>query len=219
MKTGILGSGDVGRRLGDGFIELGHMVKIGTRDPSKGEVVQWVSNHGGEEGKSSAGTFTEAASFGEMIVIATSWDGTSNAIKMADPKNFAGKIVIDVTNPLDFSKGMPPKLAVGYSDSAGETVQRLIPEAKVVKAFNIVGNPHFVHPDFPNGGPPTMFICGNDEESKKVVKDNILTKFGWETVDIGGIDGARLLEPIAFLWITYYFRTGTGNHAFKLLRK
>ena len=219
MKTGILGSGDVGRRLGDGFIELGHMVKIGTRDPSKGEVVQWVSNHGGEEGKASAGTFTEAASFGEMIVIATSWDGTSNAIKMADPTNFAGKIVIDVTNPLDFSKGMPPKLAVGYSDSAGETVQRLIPEAKVVKAFNIVGNPHFVYPDFPNGGPPTMFICGNDEEAKKVVKDNILTKFGWETVDIGGIDGARLLEPIAFLWITYYSRTGTGNHAFKLLRK
>jgi predicted dinucleotide-binding enzyme len=219
MKTGILGSGDVGRRLGDGFIELGHMVKIGTRDPSKGEVVQWVSNHGGEEGKASAGTFTDAASFGEMIIIATSWDGTSNAIKMADPTNFAGKIVIDVTNPLEFSKGMPPKLAVGYSDSAGETVQRLIPEAKVVKAFNIVGNPHFVHPDFPNGGPPTMFICGNDEEAKKVVKDNILTKFGWETIDIGGIDGARLLEPLAFLWITYYFRTGTGNHAFKLLRK
>jgi 8-hydroxy-5-deazaflavin:NADPH oxidoreductase len=219
MKIGILGSGDVGRRLGDGFIELGHIVKIGTRDPSKGEVVQWVSNHGGEEGKASAGTFTEAASFGEMIIIATSWDGTSNAIKIADPTNFAGKIVIDVTNPLDFSKGMPPKLAVGYSDSAGETVQRLIPEAKVVKAFNIVGNPHFVHPAFPNGGPPTMFICGNDEVAKKVVKDNILTKFGWETIDIGGIDGARLLEPLAFLWTTYYFRTGTGNHAFKLLRK
>jgi predicted dinucleotide-binding enzyme len=219
MKIGILGSGDVGRRLGDGFIELSHMVRIGTRNPSKGEVVQWVSNHGGEEGKASAGTFTEAASFGDMIVIATSWDGTSNAIKMADPTNFAGKIVIDVTNPLDFSKGMPPKLAVGYSDSAGETVQRLIPEAKVVKAFNIVGNPHFVHPDFPNGGPPSMFICGNDEEAKKVVKDNILTKFGWETIDMGGIDGARLLEPLAFLWITYYFRTGTGNHAFKLLRK
>src|SRR6266516_4748927 len=98
MKIGILGSGDVGRRLGDGCIELGHMVKIGTRDPSKGKVVQWVSNHGGEEGKASAGTFTEAASFGEMIVIATSWDGTSNVIKMADPTNFAGKIVIDVTN-------------------------------------------------------------------------------------------------------------------------
>lgn len=205
--------------MGDGFIELGHMVKIGTRDPNKGEVIQWVSKHDEQEGKASSGTFSEAASFGEIVVIATSWDGTSNAIKLADPKNFARKVVIDVTNPLDFSKGMPPKLAVGHTDSADETVQRLIPEAKVVKAFNIVGNPHFLHPDFPKEGPPTMFICGNDEESKKVVTDNILTKFGWETVDIGGIDGARLIEPLALLWITYYFRTGTGNHAFKLLLK
>src|SRR5207249_2809419 len=138
MKVGILGSGDVGRRLGDGLIELGHMVKIGTRDPNKDEVVQWVSNHVGgeeeEEGKALSGTFAEAASFGEMIVIATSWDGTSNTIKMADIiidnqiafcENFAGKVVIDVTNPLDFSKGMPPRQAVGYTDSAGEIVQRL----------------------------------------------------------------------------------------------
>ena len=223
MKIGVLGSGDVGRRLGDGFIELGHAVKIGSRDPTKEEVVQWVNKHGRggaeEEAKASSGTFAEAASFGEMIVNATSWNGTSNVIRMADPKNFAGKIVIDLTNPLDFSQGMPPKLAVGHSDSAGETVQRLIPEAKVVKAFNIVGNPHFLHPNFPNGGPPTMFICGNDEQAKKIVTDDILARFGWETIDIGGIEGSRLLEPLAMLWITYYFRTGTGNHAFKLLRK
>jgi 8-hydroxy-5-deazaflavin:NADPH oxidoreductase len=219
MKIGVLGSGEVGRRLGDGFIELGHLVKIGTRDPKKREVVQWVSNHGGEKGKASAGTFAEAASFGEIVVIATSWDGTSNAIMMADPRSFAGKIVIDVTNPLDFSKGMPPKLSIGHTDSAGETVQRSIPEGKVVKAFNIVGNPHFLHPDF-SGGPPTMFICGNDEQSKKVVTDSIITRFGWEnTIDVGGIDGSRLLEPLALLWITFYFRTGTGSHAFKLLRK
>jgi 8-hydroxy-5-deazaflavin:NADPH oxidoreductase len=220
MNIGVLGSGEVGRRLGEGFIELGHMVKIGTRNPSKGELVQWVSNHGGEEGKSSAGTFVEAASFGEIIVIATSWDGTANAIEMADPKkNLAGKIVIDVTNPLDFSQGMPPKLALGHSDSAGETVQRLIPEAKVVKAFNIVGNPHFLHPNFPNGGPPTMFICGNDEQAKKEITGAILARFGWETIDIGGIEGARLLEPLAMLWILHYLRTGNGNHAFKLLRR
>jgi len=220
MNIGVLGSGEVGRRLGEGFIELGHMVKIGTRNPSKGELVQWVSNHGGEEGKYSAGTFVEAASFGEIIVIATSWDGTANVIKMADPKkNLAGKIVIDVTNPLDFSQGMPPKLALGHSDSAGETVQRLIPEAKVVKAFNIVGNPHFLHPNFPNGGPPTMFICGNDEQAKKEITGAILARFGWETIDIGGIEGARLLEPLAMLWILHYLRTGNGNHAFKLLRR
>ena len=122
-------------------------------------------------------------------MVATLWDGTPNAIKMADPQNFKGKIVIDVTNPLDFSKGLPPKLAIGHVDSAGETVQRLIPQAKVVKAFNTVGNPHFIHPEFPNGGPPTMFICGNNEESKKFVIDNFLNKLGWETIDIGGIEG------------------------------
>jgi predicted dinucleotide-binding enzyme len=220
MKVGILGSGDVGRRLGDGLIELGHTVKIGTRDPYKREIVQWVSNHGGEEGKASAGTFVEAASFGdELIVLSTAWEGTPSVIKMADPKNFIRKVVIDTTNPLDFSKGTPPRLAVGHNDSAGETIQRLLPEAKVVKAFNIVGNPHMIHPDFPQGGPPTMFICGNDDDAKKMVTGNILTPFGWETIDIGVIEGARLLEPLAMLWITYYFRTNTGNHAFKLLRK
>lgn len=218
MRIGILGSGDVGRRLGNGLIELGHSIKIGSRDPNKKDIVQWVSNHAREEGKRLSGTFTEAASFAELIVLATLWDGTPNAIKMADPKDFDGKVVVDITNPLDFSKGMPPRLAVGHSDSGGETIQRMLSESKVVKAFNIVGNPHMVHPNFP-GGPPTMFICGNDEESKKIVTDKILTPFGWETVDIGGIEGSRLLEPLAMLWMTYYFRTSTGNHAFKLLRK
>jgi predicted dinucleotide-binding enzyme len=112
---------------------------------------------------------------------------------------------------------MPPGLAIGHTDSAGETVQRLLPEARVVKAFNIVGNPHMYKPRFEEGR-PTMFICGNDDSAKKVVTD-ILTAFGWESIDIGGIEGSRLLEPLAMLWIVYYFRTNTGNHAFKLLRK
>lgn len=152
-------------------------------------------------------------------MLATSWSGASNAIRLADPMNLDGKILIDVTNPLDFSKGVPPQLAQGHSDSAVETIQRLIPKSKVVKAFNTVGSPHFVHPDFPNGGPPTMFICGNNEESKKFVTDNVLGKFGWETIDIGGIEGSQLLEFLMFLWVTYYFRDGTGEHAFKLLQK
>jgi 8-hydroxy-5-deazaflavin:NADPH oxidoreductase len=143
--------------------------------------------------------------------------GTVDAIKMADAKNLAGKVVVDVTNPLDFSKGMPPRLAIGHTDSAGETVQRMLSDSKVVKAFNIVGNPHFIHPDFP-GGPPIMFICGNDDQAKKTVIDNILTKFGWETIDRRN-RGSRVLEPLAFLWIMHYSRTGNGNHAFKLLRK
>jgi predicted dinucleotide-binding enzyme len=223
MKIGVIGSGDVGRRLADGLLDLGHEVKIGTRDTSKKEVVEWIDKHGKKGGKESAkasiGSFAEAASFGDdLIVLSTSWSGTSNAIEMAGPGNMSGKVIIDTINPLDFSQGLPPRMAIGHTESAAEINQRLLPGAKVVKAFNIVGNPHMVHPDFP-GGPPTMFICGNDEQAKKMVIENILTPFGWETIDIGGLEGARLLEPLAMVWITHYFRTGTGNHAFKLLRK
>lgn len=223
MKIGIIGSGEVGRKLADGLLDLGHQVKIGTRDTSKKEVVEWIDKHGKKGDKeaenASVGDFVEAAVFGDdLIVLCTSWSGTSNAIKMADPGNMTGKVVIDTTNPLDFSQGLPPRMAVGVTDSAGEINQRLLPGAKVVKAFNIVGNPYMVHPDFP-GGPPTMFICGNDEQAKKMVTESILTPFGWEIVDIGGLEGARLLEPLAMLWITHYFRTGTGDHAFKLLKK
>ena len=223
MKIGIIGSGDVGRRLADGLVDLGYQVKIGTRDTSKKEIIEWVDKHrkgGGKESENaSVGDFAEAVSFGDdLIVLCTSWNGTSNAIKMADPVNMTGKVVIDTINPLDFSQGLPPRMAVGITDSAGEINQRLLPGAKVVKAFNIVGNPYMVHPNFP-GGPPTMFICGNDEQAKKMVTESILTPFGWETIDIGGIEGGRLLEPLAMLWITHYFRTGTGDHAFKLLKK
>ncbi|HEX7032334.1 MAG TPA: NADPH-dependent F420 reductase [Nitrososphaera sp.] len=212
MKVGILGSGDVGLRLAEGFVATGHTVKVGSRNPDK--IAQWATK---KEGKASVGSFSDAASFGEIIVIATLWEGTPSAIEMAGKKNFSGKVVVDVTNPLDFSKGVPPRPALGNNDSGGETVQRLLPDAKVVKAFNIVGNAHMFKPDFP-GGPPTMFICGNDEGAKKTV-EGILDSFGWENVDIGGIEGARLLEPLAMLWIMHYFKTGSRNHAFKLLKK
>ena len=212
MKIGILGSGEVGLKLADSFIATGHTVKIGTRSPEK--VAPWVAKHGS---RGSAGSFADAASFGEIVVLATLWEGTASALQLAGAKNFSGKVVVDVTNPLDLSKGAPPGLAVGHTDSGGETVQRFLPDARVVKAFNIVGNPHMFKPDFP-GGPPTMFICGNDGRAKKSVAE-ILDAFGWETVDIGGLEGSRLLEPLAMLWIMYYFKAGTGNHAFKLLRK
>src|SRR5215467_6705853 len=151
MKIGIIGSGDVGQKLADGFIELGHTVKIGSRDPNQKKITEWLDKH--DNGTASSGTFAATASFGEVVVIATLWAGTADAIRMADPKNFAGKIVIDVTNPLDFSKGMPPRMAIGHTDSAGETIQRMLPNSMVIKAFNIVGNPHFIHPDFPSGPP------------------------------------------------------------------
>lgn len=207
-----MGSGVVGQKLGDGFILTGNTVMIGTRNPVK--LHPWVSKHG--EKKALSGSFAEAAAYGDIVVIATLWDGTAAAIKSAIPKNMAGKVVIDVTNPLDVSK-TPPGLALGHDNSGGETVQKLLPKSKVVKAFNIVGNAHMFKPQFP-GGPPTMFICGNDDDAKAQVS-KILDSFGWEVVDIGNIEGSRFLEPLAMLWVAYYFRTGQGNHAFKLLRK
>jgi predicted dinucleotide-binding enzyme len=214
MKIGMLGTGDVGRVLGAGFAALGYEVKIGSRDPGQKKVQEWLKKVGP---RASAGTFAEAALFGEIAVLATSWSGTESAVRLAGPQNLAGKIVIETTNPLDFSAGVPPRLALGYTDSAGEKIQSWLPQSKVVKAFNIVGNAHMVNPQFPCG-PPDMFICGNDPEAKKTVS-GLLHAFGWSVIDIGGIEGARLLEPLAMIWIIHGFKTGTWNHAFRLLHK
>ena len=213
MKIGVLGTGDVGKTLGAGFAALGHEVKIGSRDPQK--VAGWAKQTG--KG-ASAGTFAEAAAFGEVVLLATLWSGTKSAIDMAGAKNMAGKVVIDATNPLVFEPNSPPRLALGHTDSGGEQVQRWLPDAKVVKAFNTVGSPHMVNPTFP-GGPPDMFIAGNDAAAKKTVTE-ICRSLGWPTtIDCGGIDGARLLEPMCILWVYYGISTGTWGHAFKLLRR
>lgn len=212
MKVGIIGSGSVGQALGTGFVALGHEVKIGSRNPEK--LREWITKSGA---RASAGRFADAAAFGELAVVATAWDGTENALQLAGAKALAGKVVIDTTNPLDFAGGAP-SLAVGHTDSAGERVQRWLPAARVVKAFNIVGNQHMFKPQFP-GGPPDMFICGNDERAKREVTE-VLAAFGWpSTIDLGGIEASRYLEPLAMVWIVTYFRTKSGDHAFKLLRK
>lgn len=213
MQVGILGSGPVGRALGAGFAAHGHTVRLGSRTPEKDAVQRWVAEVGAA---ASAGTFHEAATFAEVAVLATLWSGTENALRLAQPGNLAGKVVIDVTNPLVFHPNGPPTLALGHTDSGGEQVQRWLPGARVVKAFNIVNYAYMVGPQFP-GGPPDMFLCGDDEAAKAVVTE-ICTAFGWSTVDLGGIAAARLTEALALLWITYGVRSGSWNHAFKLLR-
>jgi hypothetical protein len=214
MKIGVLGTGEVGRTLANAFIALGHEVKMGSRDAHNEKAVAWASTSGIN---ASTGTFADAARFGDVVVLALSWAGTENALRLANPENFEGKVVIDAINPLIFEPGKPLSLAIGHTDSAGEQVQRWLPSARVVKAFNIVGYAHFFKPDFP-GGPPDMFICGNDETAKQTVAA-ILNDFGWPSIDIGGIEGSRVLEPLCVLWVGYAMRTGSGNHAFKLLRK
>lgn len=215
LKIGVLGTGDVGKVLASGFIAEGHQVLLGSRDAKNPKAVEWAEKNGPN---ASYGTFADAAKHGDVIIIATLWAGTLNALDLAGKDNLAGKVLIDTTNPLDFSKGMPPTLAVGTTDSAGEQIQRHAPSSRVVKCFNIIGNPHMVKPSFPDGQ-PDMFICGDDEDAKKTVTD-LCKELGWRgTVDIGGIVGARYLEPMAMVWISYYFKTGSGLHALSLLRK
>jgi predicted dinucleotide-binding enzyme len=212
VRIGVLGSGDVGRVLAGGFAGLGHDVTIGSRSPEK--LQEWADHAGPHV---TAGTFAEAAQFGDIVVLATLGVATAEAISMAGTSHFDGKVVLDTTNPLDFSAGMPPRLFVGHTDSLGEQVQRQIPGAKVVKAFNTVGNAHMVHPNFP-GGPPDMFICGNDPEAKKIVSQ-ICEVFGWGVIDLGGIEASRHLEPMCLVWVLHGARSGSWNHAFKMLHR
>lgn len=214
MQVGILGSGDVGQALGLGFIGLGHRVKIGSREPNSAKLKPWLTKAGKQ---SSTGSFEETARFADIAVLATLWSGTESALKLAKPENLAGKLVMDVTNPLVIEPNKPPRLALGHTDSGGEQVQRWLPQSKVVKAFNTVGNAHMVDPKFKNG-PPDMFICGDDASAKQVVT-GFCTDFGWGVVDVGGIEGARLLEPLCILWVMHGLKTGSWNHAFKLLQK
>jgi predicted dinucleotide-binding enzyme len=214
MKVGILGSGDVARTLGSAFIELGHPVKLGSRTPTSEVLTSWKQKAGAH---ASVGTFAEAAAYGEVLVLSTHGVENESAIRMAGPKLFSGKVVIDTTNPLQNLPNALPSLAYGWSDSAGERVQKLLPDAHVVKAFNTVGYAHMFKPTFP-GGPPDMFYCGNDAASKKKVGE-WLRAFGWNPVDIGGIEGSRLLEPMCVLWVTIGILGGNWGIAWKLLHK
>jgi hypothetical protein len=210
MKVAILGSGDVAQALGRGFAGRGHEVMIGSRTPDSEKLQAWKKAAGK---KASTGTSERAVMFGEVVVIATLGAGAKEAIGLAGPQNFAGKVVIDVTNPLDFSKGMPPGLFVGTSDSLGEQNQRLIPRAQVVKAFNTVSSIQMIDPKV-KGAPATMMICGDDAAAKKKV-EAILKEFGWARVmDVGGIDGARWLEAIVPLWVRVGAALNTWQHMF-----
>jgi predicted dinucleotide-binding enzyme len=215
MKVGILGTGDVGRALAKGFLTLGHEVKLGAREANNEKALAWAKEAGP---KASNGTFADAAEFGEVVVLATHGAAYEAVLKAAGPQRLEGMVLIDTTNPLDFSKGAPPRLSVGHTDSGGEQVQRTVPGARVVKAFNIVGNSSMFRPEYP-GGPPDMLICGNDKNAKERVT-GILNDFGWPTVvDFGGIESSRYLEPLCITWVLYGAATGAWTHAFKMLRK
>jgi predicted dinucleotide-binding enzyme len=212
-RVGVLGSGEVGRRLAAGFSSRGHDVMIGSREPGKPELSEWLSGDGAGV---KAGTFAATAAHGDLVVLAVLGSAAEEAIADAGAENFAGKVVIDAMNPLDFSGGFPPKLSICGEDSLGECVQRALPDARVVKAFNTIGNPYFVDPNF-SDGQPTMLIAGNDNDAKRIVGD-VVADFGWpDAIDIGGIEGSRELEAICIVWVKIGGRRGAWDHGFKLL--
>ncbi len=211
-RIGILGSGNVGQQLGRGLAKHGYAVMLGSREPAK--LDGWKAS---TPGSVATGTFAAAAEFGEILILATSGAATESAIDLAGPSNFAGKLLLDVTNPLDFGSGMPPGLFVGTTDSLGERVQRKLPTAKVVKCFNTMSNTRMIDPQFRDGAPP-MFICGNDPESKARATQ-LVREVGWPgTFDVGGIDGARWLEALVPLWMRVGRSLGTYEHAFSVVR-
>ena len=214
MKIGILGSGHVGRVLATAFIKEGHQAMLGTRNVSKEEVVKWKK----ENPSGLTGTFSETASWSELLVLAVEGNAAEKVSGLAGHHNFSNKIVIDATNPI---AKMPPTNGVLHyfttlEDSLMERLQKLIPQAKLVKAFNIVGNAFMYKPQFA-GGKPTMFICGNDNEAKKTVTD-ILTDFGWDAEDFGKVESARAIEPLCILWCIPGMLRNQWSHAFKLLK-
>ncbi|WP_341677549.1 NAD(P)-binding domain-containing protein [Niveibacterium sp. SC-1] len=206
----ILGNGVVGVALAKGFVARGNAVVFGTRD-AQGEKTQQALR---EVPGARASNYLAAAREADLAVIALPWDGLVQTLEPLG-EALAGKLVIDASNPLEYSGGAP-QLAIGHTDSAGERVQRLLPQARVVKTFNCVTASHMVDPQLP-GGEPDMFIAGEDAAAKAEAAA-WLKAFGWRSaIDLGGIAESRLLEALAMLWIRYGVTRQHWSHAFSLL--
>lgn len=207
ISLAVLGTGNVGRALAAGWAKEGHQATLAGREPARDDLVAWS----GATGVPVAST-ADAAAAADVVVLATAWDGTENALSLAGD-HLAGKVLVDVTNPLVFTDRL--QLAIGHDDSGGEQVQRWAPDARVVKAFNTVGFELFVHPELA-GGPGTMFIASDDADAKQVAA-GLAGDLGWRVHDCGGLVAARLTEPLAMIWIEHALRSGQRDHAFRLL--
>ena len=226
MKFGILGTGVVGQTITEKLVQLGHQVMIGTRDKQstlaktgkdnfgRPPIGEWLKNNS----KVQLGSFSEAAEFGELIVNATNGFGTMPALEAAGENNLANKLMIDISNPLDFSKGMPPTLFISNTDSMAEQIQRTYPETKVVKALNTMNAYVMTNPKLlPE--PTNVFLNGNDSGAKNEVK-KILMSFGWndqDIIDMGDISTARGTEQILPIWVRLWGTFQTPMFNFKMI--
>ena len=213
-KIGILGTGTVGKTIGSALIKLGYEVKMGSRTADNASAQEFANSQGPS---ASHGTFADAAQFADIVLNCTLGMASLKALELCGKENLSGKILIDISNPLDFSKGMPPSLSICNTDSLGEQLQAAFPETKVVKTLNMVNCEVMVNPK-KSGGDPTMFVCGNSETAKESVVA-LLKEFGWmDILDLGDITNARGTEMLLPIWVRTYIATKSGYFAFKIVR-
>jgi 8-hydroxy-5-deazaflavin:NADPH oxidoreductase len=220
MNIGVLGTGMVGETIATALIEKGHVVRMGSRSANNDKAAAWVkksANH------ATQGNFNDASTFGETVFLCLNGAHALDAVRSVEAGNVAGKIVIDVTNPLDFSKGMPPRLLEGLhnSNSLGEEIQKAWPGAKVVKVFNTVNCNVMVNPMLINNGDHSLFICGNDSDAKNKVKHFLADTFGWKPenlLDLGGIQSARAMEAYVPFWVSVMQAVGSPMFNVKVVK-
>jgi 8-hydroxy-5-deazaflavin:NADPH oxidoreductase len=217
MRIGVLGTGVVGRTLGTKLIELGHDVKMGSRQAGNEHAREWVASAGG---RASEGSFADAAAFGELVLNATSGEASIDALKAAGETSLGGKVLVDVSNPIDRQSGFPPALTVCNTDSVGEQIQRAFPSARVVKTLNTVTAPIMVNPAL-LAGDHLVFVSGNEPIAKQQVTE-MLESFGWpsrDIVDLGDISTARGPEAYLLLWLRLWNNAGTVLFNIGLVRQ
>ena len=208
MTIGIVGSGAVGTTLARGLSERGHQVTLGTRHPD---------DHRALEPAVRIGAFADAARDGEVVILAVRWSAVDDVFAAIGPETLRGKVLIDASNPLRYENGRPVGLETPAEGSAGQRVAALAPGARVVKAFNVVGAGMMVAPQIA-GGPPDMFVCGDDADAKRVVS-RLCDDLGYPALDVGPLARAAELEHLAMLWISLAMTGAFAKHAFALLRE
>ena len=230
MKIAVFGTGNVGQTIAAKLVSLGYEVMIGTRDVKEAKSRTETDRYGSpgfatwltSNTKVKLGTFAEGASYGDLLVNATSGSASVNAFKSAKTDDLNGKIIIDIANPLDFSKGMPPSLIPSLSNthSLGEELQKEFPQSKVVKTLNTMWCGLMVNPGMIGGGDHVNYLCGNDNEAKNKVKE-LLNKFGWKEdnlLDLGDITCSRGTEAVLPIWLRIMGTTGSGAFNFKIVK-
>ncbi|MGI8584102.1 MAG: NADPH-dependent F420 reductase [Chitinophagaceae bacterium] len=210
--------GMVGNTLGTALIAKGHEVKMGSRDAVNKKAAEWTNVNGKN---ASQGTFEDAAMFGDIIFNCTKGEHSLEVLNSAGEQNLAGKILVDVANPLDFSKGMPPTLSLVNDTSLGETIQKTFPQVKVVKTLNTLNCTLMIDANKLANGDHNLFICGNDERAKQQVKELLHDNFNWKTeniIDLGDITNSRGTEQLLPIWIRLWGALGTADFNFKIVQ-